>query len=105
MTIIDQTARRPAQTPVQLYIERRLVGGRGQPHRPPPAGVGSVVNRCGGGWSAVSTANAPDHGVLPTHRLAQARQRPEQEPSRWIFGPHRDDMDVNRPFTLKSSST
>ena len=23
-----------------------------QPHRPPPAGAGSVVNRCGGGWSA-----------------------------------------------------
>ena len=46
----------------------------------------------------------PDHGVLPTHRLAQARQRPEQEPSRWIFGPHRD-MDVNRRFTLKSIST
>ena len=24
----------------------------GLPHRPPPAGAGSVVNRCGGGWSA-----------------------------------------------------
>ena len=27
-----------------------------QPHRPPPAGAGSVVNRCGGGWSAVADA-------------------------------------------------
>ena len=29
-----------------------------QPHRPPPAGAGSVVNRCGGGWSA-GVAGAP----------------------------------------------
>ena len=27
-----------------------------QPHRPPPAVAGSVVNRCGGGWSAVADA-------------------------------------------------
>ena len=30
--------------------------GAGQTHRPPPAGAGSVVNRCGGGWSAVADA-------------------------------------------------
>ena len=29
---------------------------RGRTHRPPPAGTGSVVNRCGGGWSAVADA-------------------------------------------------
>ena len=27
-----------------------------QTHRPPPAGAGSVVNRCGGGWSAMADA-------------------------------------------------
>ena len=32
--------------------------GPGLPHRPPPAGAGSVVNRCGGGWSA-GVAGAP----------------------------------------------
>ena len=32
-----------------------------QPHRPPPAGAGSVVNRCGGGRSAVADApSAPE---------------------------------------------
>ena len=29
---------------------------RGRTPRPPPAGAGSVVNRCGGGWSAVADA-------------------------------------------------
>ena len=28
----------------------------GRTRRPPPAGAGSVVNRCGGGWSAVADA-------------------------------------------------
>ena len=28
--------RRPAQTPVRLYVERRLVSGGGRPRRPPP---------------------------------------------------------------------
>ena len=36
----------------------RAPGGSstGRTHRPPPAGAGSVVNRCGGGWSAVADA-------------------------------------------------
>ena len=38
---------------------------RWQTRRPPPAGAGSVVNRCGGGWSAVADApSAPDR---PAH--------------------------------------
>ena len=35
----------------------------GLPHRPPPAGAGSVVNRCGGGCSAV--ADAPSAPAQP----------------------------------------
>ena len=30
-----------------------------QPHRPPPAGGGSVVNRCGGGWRPWQTRRPP----------------------------------------------
>ena len=35
----------------------------GRTRRPPPAGAGSVVNRCGGGWSAV--ADAPSAPARP----------------------------------------
>ena len=40
-----------------------------QTRRPPPAGAGSVVNRCGGGWSAVADApSAPARANDPhTH--------------------------------------
>ena len=38
---------------------------RRRPHRPPPAGTGSVVNRCGGGWSAVADAPSAPKGAAP----------------------------------------
>ena len=40
----------------------RSVGGApGWTHRPPPAGAGSVVNRCGGGWRPWQTRRPPPH--------------------------------------------
>ena len=50
----DVRGDRPGRSP-QVALERHHAApscGRWQPHRPPPAGAGSVVNRCGGGWSA-----------------------------------------------------
>ena len=35
-----------------------------QTHRRPPAGAGSVVNKCGGGWSAVPAVESPRCGWL-----------------------------------------
>ena len=46
----------------------------------PPAGAGSVVNRCGGGWSAVADARtAPGHGPVSG---APRRSRPAVLPVR-----------------------
>ena len=49
----------PSSTVLQPLLPRvRLraprLPDRGLSRRPPPAGAGSVVNRCGGGWSAVA---------------------------------------------------
>ena len=53
--------------------------GAGQTRRPPPAGAGSVVNRCGGGWSAVADApSAPGESlasVLATCHPPRRRTR------------------------------
>ena len=38
------------------FERRNCPSARGLSHRPPPAVAGSVVNRCGGGWSAVADA-------------------------------------------------
>ena len=46
----------------------------GQTHRPPPAGAGSVVNRCGGGWSAM--ADAPSTPAPVRTRAGVNRTRP-----------------------------
>ena len=37
----------------------------GRTRRPPPAGAGSVVNRCGGGWSAVADAPSTPRPEAP----------------------------------------
>ena len=39
--------------------------GHGRTRRPPPAGAGSVVNRCGGGWSAVADAPSTPRPEAP----------------------------------------
>ena len=60
----------------------------GRTHRPPPAGAGSVVNRCGGGWSAV--ADAPSAPNQP----AQAPQRDRVDRARYVVrssAPRRGD--------------
>ena len=63
---------------------RRAVAGRTR--RPPPAGAGSVVNRCGGGWSAVADAPAAP-GLAqqtppsPCDSLRDARLRPAGTPA------------------------
>ena len=49
----------------------------GLPHRPPPAGAGSVVNRCGGGWSAV--ADAPS-APAPAPTSPAGRRNPRTGP-------------------------
>ena len=53
----------------------RAAGTPGRTHRPPPAGAGSVVNRCGGGWSAV--ADAPS---APSQELSRAVRIPVRDP-------------------------
>ena len=40
--------------------------GAGQTHRPPPAGAGSVVNRCGGGWERRGQTRRPPPPDGPT---------------------------------------
>ena len=55
---------------------------RRRPHRPPPASTGSVVNRCGGGWSAGGRrAVAPPKGgvtgqLSQCHDLSPRRRMP-----------------------------
>ena len=46
----------------------------GRTHRPPCAGAGSVVNRCGGGWSAVADApSAPGQRDHPPRQVSRSR--------------------------------
>ena len=48
----------------------------GRTRRPPPAGAGSVVNRCGGGWSAVAYApSAPVTFLQVAQRRSTGRGR------------------------------
>ena len=47
---------RPRAAPVPRRRLRLVAAVAWRTHRPPPAGAGSVVNRCGGGWSAVADA-------------------------------------------------
>ena len=54
----------PATRRVEPSVDPRGLVARlgGRRHRPPPAGTGSVVNRCGGGWSAVADAPSAPRG-------------------------------------------
>ena len=46
-----------------------------QPRRPPPDGAGSVVNRCGGGWSAVADAPSAPWRNTPADKSPRPRDR------------------------------
>ena len=59
--------------PPVVLVARRTV--------PPPAGAGSVVNRCGGGWSAV--ADAPS---APSTGATAPAGHPSSPPSPWSAG-------------------
>ena len=75
-----------------------VVRHAGQTHRPPPAGAGSVVNRCGGGWSAVAdravrprpaTGTSPPLGTRDciTALGPLAALRPSPRPPSWAAEP------------------
>ena len=57
----SSTVRQPL-LPAFDFERRDCRSGRGLSRRPPPAGAGSVVNRCGGGWSAVADAPSAPRG-------------------------------------------
>ena len=82
----------------------------GLPHRPPPAGAGSVVNRCGGGWSAVADAPSargqhgraaarhPPHGAPRRRRRSpQPREPPTVPPDAWAPPPRCCRTGPNKP--------
>ena len=58
----------------------------GLTHRPPPAGAGSVVNRCGGGWSAVADAPSAPLAQHPSGQVAASARSSDVTPFREL--PH-----------------
>ena len=71
---------RPRAAPVPRRRLRPVAAVAWRTHRPPPAGAGSVVNRCGGGWSAVGR-----RAVRPRPRgrgVEVQRGRPRAQPPR-----------------------
>ena len=80
---VDGPGARPAlrgqSVPDRPAPARRDHGGH--PHRPPPAGAGSVVNRCRGGWSAVADApSAPWVTAYFDRRVDEMGLRHGREP-------------------------
>ena len=67
---------RPAASTIRCLDPRATSRARGcrpwQTHRPPPAGAGKVVNKCGSGWSAV--ADAPSAPTRCGKRGQQVRR-------------------------------
>ena len=93
----EQVEVRYTTTTVEVFFKGRRVAShpRGpeslwRTHRPPPARAGSVVNRCGGGWSAVADApSAPKsvrrRSVTTSWRMSGCSARDTVAPGRAVF--------------------
>ena len=97
--LLSRAAATASESPGSSNAVRR--GGLGGHAVRPPAGAGSVVNRCGGGWKASWQTRRPPPGWATAERIAanhtgsdapsspQPAQRPSDHGRRWpVFSPY-----------------